>query len=134
LASLPVGKQAWVVKPRTRTNSVRGKLANTHDSPCTAWGTWYPAPFVVRGKIINMHYVYILKLNNDKLYTGRTSDLKRRITEHKANKVKSSKYRQPQLIFYEAFSHKDDSIRREKYLKSSKGKSTLKMMLRASLK
>jgi len=38
-----------------------------------------------------------------------------------------------ELIFYEAFKSKEDTIRRERYLKSSKGKSTLNLMLRNSL-
>jgi predicted GIY-YIG superfamily endonuclease len=37
------------------------------------------------------------------------------------------------LVFYEAFSAKEDSIRRERYLKSTKGKATLRLMLRESL-
>lgn len=31
-----------------------------------------------------MFYVYILKLNNNQLYTGFTTDLKRRVSEHKS--------------------------------------------------
>jgi len=38
------------------------------------------------------------------------------------------------LIFYECFLAKEDSIRRENYLKTSKGKSTIKLMLRDTLK
>jgi len=35
---------------------------------------------------------------------------------------------------YEAFAAKGDEIKREKYFKTSKGKSTLKLMLRDTLK
>lgn len=37
------------------------------------------------------------------------------------------------LFFYEAFLAKEDAIRREDYLKTTKGKSTLRMMLRVSM-
>jgi predicted GIY-YIG superfamily endonuclease len=37
------------------------------------------------------------------------------------------------LIFYEAFVEKSDAVRREDYLKTTKGKSTLRMMLRNAL-
>lgn len=40
----------------------------------------------------------------------------------------------PKLIFYEAFQSSKDAIRRERYLKSTKGKTTLRLMLRESLK
>ncbi|OGL65315.1 hypothetical protein A3B21_02415 [Candidatus Uhrbacteria bacterium RIFCSPLOWO2_01_FULL_47_24] len=82
-----------------------------------------------------MHYVYILLLSNKQLYTGRTDDLRRRFQEHKDGKVAATRYRRPlKLVFYETFLSKEDAIRRERYLKTSKGKSTLKMMLRDSLK
>jgi len=82
----------------------------------------------------NMFYVYILKGDN-KIYVGRTDDLKRRINEHFKNKVWTTKrLGKLELIYYEAFKDKIDSIRREKYLKTTKGKRALKLMLKASLK
>ncbi len=69
------------------------------------------------------------------LYTGRSDDLKRRIEEHELGKVTATKNRRPlKIIFYEAFSCKSDAIRRERYLKTSKGKTTIKTMLIESLK
>ena len=112
------------------------KLANTHDSPCTTQSARCPAPYVVLGQnpFMQMYYVYILQLNNGQLYNGRTDDLKRRFSEHKEGKVKSTKHRRPlRLLFYEAFFNKLDTIRRERYFKTSKGKSTIRMMLRATL-
>ena len=77
------------------------------------------------------HYVYILKGRLSKIYVGRTDDLKRRYEEHKQCKVWTTSRMLPvKLIFYEAFLSKNDAIRREKYLKTNKGKSTLKLMLR----
>ena len=81
-----------------------------------------------------MHYTYILLLNNKQLYTGLTSDLRRRISEHKKGKVKSTSKRLPvKLIHYEAYLIKGDAERREKYLKSSEGKYFLKQQLKLLL-
>jgi len=82
-----------------------------------------------------MHYSYILLLSNSQLYAGETDNLRRRFGEHINGKVTSTKHRRPlKLVFYEAFTAKTDAIRREKYFKTSKGKSTLKLMLRDSLR
>ena len=81
-----------------------------------------------------MFYVYILQsLKDKKLYIGYSSNLKRRLQEHKTGSSFSTKSRLPfELICYEAFRSADDARRRESYFKSSKGKSTLKQMLRNS--
>ncbi len=82
-----------------------------------------------------MHYVYVLKsLRDGRCYVGRSDDLRQRIKQHLAGKDWTTKRMLPvTLVFYEAFQAKADAIRRETYLKTSKGKSTLKMMLRESL-
>ena len=81
-----------------------------------------------------MHYVYILLLRNGKLYKGETADLKRRMSEHKHGKVKSTSYLLPcKLIHYEAYSKKSDALRREKYLKTTEGRRLLKQQIRDRL-
>jgi putative endonuclease len=78
-----------------------------------------------------MWYVYILRLGNGQLYTGYTQDLKRRMREHRAGKVRSTKSRIPlELIHYEAYLKDSDARRREKFLKKSEGKQYLKMQIR----
>ena len=78
-----------------------------------------------------MYYVYILLLNNNQLYTGFTRNLKRRIIEHKAGKVKSTNRRLPiKLVHYEAYLLKKDAERREKYLKTTEGKYFLKQQIK----
>ncbi len=70
-------------------------------------------------------------MNNSQLYTGFTSDLKRRIQDHDYGKVKSTRLRRPlQLIHYEAYLLESDARRREKFLKTSEGKKLLKKQLR----
>jgi len=82
----------------------------------------------------SMYYIYILLLKNKQLYTGSTSDLRRRFFEHKQGKVKSTKKRLPvRLIHYEAYLLKDDAKRREKYLKTTEGKYFLKQQLKSLL-
>lgn len=81
-----------------------------------------------------MHYVYILERKNGTLYTGMTGDLKRRIGEHKSGQTRSTNQQFSRLVFYEAFLSKKDAVRRERYLKSTKGKGTIRMMLQESLK
>ena len=87
-----------------------------------------------RHPFIFMFYVYVLKSLKDKrLYVGYTSDLKSRFLQHQAGKVASTKLRRPlRLLFYEAFCSQADA-RRERYLKTSKGKATLKQVLRCGL-
>jgi len=82
-----------------------------------------------------MHYVYVIKSErNNRLYIGRADNLKRRFQEHLEGKAWTTYRMLPiVLIFYEAFSNKKTAVRREKYLKTSKGKSALKMMLKESL-
>ena len=78
-----------------------------------------------------MRYVYILHLNNGKLYTGITDNLKRRITEHRGGKVTSTRYLLPaKLIHYEAYLVEEDANRRERYLKTTEGKRFLRQQLK----
>ncbi|OGI21249.1 MAG: excinuclease ABC subunit C [Candidatus Moranbacteria bacterium RIFCSPLOWO2_02_FULL_48_19] len=82
-----------------------------------------------------MFYVYILRSKKDtKLYVGFTQDLKRRISEHNGGSAESTKTRRPlELLCYEAYNHKEEAERREKYLKSSDGKKDLRKRLTKSL-
>jgi len=64
--------------------------------------------------------------DSDCLYVGRTADLKRRIKEHLQGKNRTTnRHKSKKLIFYEAFLDKKDSIRRERYFKTSKGRKSL---------
>ena len=81
-----------------------------------------------------MFYVYFLFLTGGKPYKGFTTNLKRRVEEHKAGKVSSTKNRNPVLIHYEAYLIKTDAERREKFLKTTEGRRLLKQQLRDLLK
>jgi len=79
-----------------------------------------------------MYYVYVLQSQKDHfLYVGCTNNIKSRVSRHHAGLVPATKFRRPlKLIFYEAYLIKSDAIRRERYFKTSKGKTTLKIMLK----
>lgn len=81
-----------------------------------------------------MFYVYFLRLNNGDIYTGYTSELKRRIREHEAGGVVSTEKYLPFLfIGYEAYLNKDDAVRRENYLKTTEGKRIFNMQYKTIL-
>jgi putative endonuclease len=82
-----------------------------------------------------MFYVYILKsLKDGKFYIGFSADLRRRLQEHQSGRSKSTKSRLPlELLYYEAHASKRDALRREEYFKTSKGKSSLRQMIRNGL-
>jgi len=79
-----------------------------------------------------MQYVYILNSEKDSfLYTGCTTDLKRRVALHNAKKVPATAKRTPlKLIHYEAFMHPKDAFERERYLKTQWGRNYLRKALR----
>ena len=69
-----------------------------------------------------MHYVYLLKLKDNSIYTGITKDIKQRFIKHRKGSVLSTKGKRPaKLIFYCAFPTKTKAIKFEKYLKSGSG-------------
>ena len=66
------------------------------------------------------YYVYILaNWNNKVLYIGVTSDLERRVYEHKMQLVDgfTKKYNVHKLVYYEATSDVKAALEREKQLK-----------------
>ena len=77
-----------------------------------------------------MYYVYILKdRNTKKLYYGYSTDLKRRMEEHK------SMNKNNELIYYEAYKAKKDAAIREKRIKQyAQALTSLKARLKESLK
>lgn len=96
-------------------------------------GTWFGIMKEVNMK--GFYYVYILLSQKDnKFYIGFTSDLERRLKEHQQDKDISTSKRLPvELIYFEGHRAKKDALRREAYFKTTKGKTTLKQMLRDTL-
>ena len=71
-----------------------------------------------------MNYTYVLLSERDgRFYTGSTTDLRARVPSHAAGRVRSTASRAPLvLIYYEACADLDDARRRERFLKTGKGK------------
>lgn len=66
------------------------------------------------------YYIYIVtNKHHTVLYTGVTSDLKRRIYEHKDKSVDgfTKRYNISKLVYYEIFGDPENAIMREKQLK-----------------
>jgi len=82
-----------------------------------------------------LYYTYVLKSMKDgDFYTGFTENIKLRFEQHNKGLVESTKDKGPfKLIYYEACLHKDDAIKREKYLKTYHGKMFLKRRLKSYL-
>lgn len=79
-----------------------------------------------------MFYVYVLRSETDSgLYIGYSSDLRRRIVQHKRGAALATSYRGPwKLIYYEAYLNQADALGREKFLKSGSGRSFLKRQMK----
>jgi putative endonuclease len=80
----------------------------------------------------DFYYVYVLRSLRDKgLYIGSTRDLKTRLRLHNDGAVRSTSPRRPfELILFEAYRGEYDPKRREVYFKSTKGRTTMRTMLR----
>lgn len=82
-----------------------------------------------------MYYTYVLLSHKDgRWYTGPTGDLKVRVEEHSRGRVQSTRSRRPlQLAYYEACLVEADARRRERYLKTGRGKMYLRQRLAVGL-
>ena len=68
------------------------------------------------------YYVYIIRCNDDTLYTGITNNLQRRIKAHNSgNGCRYTKYRRPvKLIHTEECGSRPEALKREAKIKSLK--------------
>lgn len=76
-------------------------------------------------------YVYIMTNKwNAVLYTGVTSDLQKRVSEHQQKLVEgfTKKYNVTKLVYYEAFDSIVDAIWREKQIKAGSRKKKLALI------
>ena len=76
-------------------------------------------------------FVYILTNKHHRvLYTGVTSDLPRRIYEHKAKLVEgfTKKYNVDKLVFFEVYEDIVDAIAREKQIKAGSRKKKIELI------
>jgi len=82
------------------------------------------------------YYAYVLQsLSKNFIYIGYTSNLKKRLLTHNSKQVNSTQYYAPlKLIFFEGYASSRDAKRREKYFKTTKGKTSLRTMLIHTIK
>ena len=64
-----------------------------------------------------MYYVYVIVSEEGEKYIGYTSDLRRRLKEHREGRNMSTRGRKWKLVYYEAYLSREDAFRREKKLK-----------------
>ena len=70
-----------------------------------------------------MYYIYILKCADKTLYTGITTDLKRRVTEHNSNKLGArytSSRRPVKVVFVKKFKNRSVASKEEAQIKKLK--------------
>ena len=79
-------------------------------------------------KIYMQFFVYILKsVKDDKFYIGQTNNLTDRFLRHNNGCVTATKNRRPLVLAYsENYNTRAEAMRREKYLKTSREKTTFK--------
>lgn len=76
-------------------------------------------------------YVYIVtNYTNAVLYVGVTSDIVKRIWEHKQNTGSkfTTKYKVTKLVYYEVFEEIEEAIKREKQLKAGSRKKKIDLI------
>ncbi|MCX6004176.1 MAG: GIY-YIG nuclease family protein [Chloroflexi bacterium] len=76
-------------------------------------------------------YIYIIcNKNNSVLYIGVTSDLRKRIYQHKAKLVDgfSKKYNLDKLVYYEIADNAEAAISREKQIKAGSRKKKINLI------
>ncbi len=80
-----------------------------------------------------MFTVYVLYSKKyDKLYIGYTADLKQRLLSHNklSRKGWTVKYRPWELIYTDKFTDKSSAMKRERELKSHKGRDILRTLIK----
>jgi putative endonuclease len=80
-------------------------------------------------------YVYVLRsLKDHQFYIGSTNNLRRRLQQHQRGENISTAKRRPfELLYFEGHRSLEDTIRREHYFKTTKGKVTLRYMMKHTL-
>ncbi len=82
-----------------------------------------------------MFYAYVIRNDKNKIYIGHTSDLERRLLRHNgvlSNKTTSFTYKNKgpwKIAYNEMFETRTEAIKREKELKSSRGRDFIRNLL-----
>jgi putative endonuclease len=78
-----------------------------------------------------MYFVYILKSQTyQRYYIGSTENKEKRLSNHNAGKVKSTKSYKPwEIIRIEKYDTKTEALKRERQIKSYKGGNAFKKLI-----
>ena len=75
----------------------------------------------------NAFFIYILLCSDGSFYKGQTNNLERRIIEHNEGKVNWTSKKLPiEILHWEEFKTREEAVKREKYLKSGRGRDWIK--------
>jgi putative endonuclease len=80
-----------------------------------------------------MYFVYLLVSDDNRTYTGYTTDLKQRLRDHNAGKNGYTRGKKWYLAYYEAYASKEDAVRRERRLKDGRARRQLRLRVSRSL-
>jgi putative endonuclease len=83
-----------------------------------------------------MYSVYILySTSSKKTYVGFTTDVERRLFEHKISEMRgfTLRYRPWKLMRTESFNNKSEAIARERFLKTGRGREEIKLYVKEFL-
>ncbi len=66
-----------------------------------------------------MHFIYILQSNDGRYYTGYTTDLERRLKEHKVGEGAkfTRSFGAKKILYHESFKDKSSALKREAEIK-----------------
>lgn len=78
-----------------------------------------------------MNYIYIVECSDGTLYTGWTTEIKRRVMEHNSGKgAKYTRARRPVVLkYFEEFDTKEEALKRECAIKKLSKKDKLKLIM-----
>ena len=68
------------------------------------------------------YFIYVLRNENGKSYTGMTNNIDRRLKEHNSGHTKSTKNHNWTIVYKEEVQDRVSARKREKYLKSAAGR------------
>ena len=70
-----------------------------------------------------MYYVYVIVNREGKIYIGQTKDITKRLNDHNKGWSKYTRGKgEWKILFIERYNTRREAIRRERYLKSGKGR------------
>jgi len=76
-----------------------------------------------------MGYFYILLMNNKKYYVWSTRDINLRIEFHKLWLTKTTKDKEPEIVFNKQFDTYDEAYYWERYIKKMKSKKIIEKII-----